>query len=184
MICAALPVAAQDANNEFGVWAGFSPRSPTVIGTAPDRQYAIAALRYGRMLLRGRHLAWEYTIDAVPAAILLQPPGPDGGRPAVYGFGISPIGFKLAFRPHSRLQPFVSASGGFVYSVQPIPIDVPGATQFNFTFHFGAGIQYFTGAHWSFSAGYRLDHISNAYRSNVNPGVDANVIFAGVSFWR
>ena len=181
---AALPAAAQQVRNEFGVWAGFSPLSPTIIGTAPDCQYAIAALRYGRMLSHGEHVAWEYTLDVVPAAILLQPLEAQGGRSAVYGFGVSPIGFKLVFRPHGRLQPFLSTSGGLVYSVQPVPIDIPGATQFNFTFHFGGGVQFFSSPHRSIVAGYRLDHISNAYRSNVNPGVDANVIFAGFSFWR
>ncbi len=182
---AALQAAGQDGRNEFGVWAGFSPRSPALIGTAPDRQYAIAALRYGRLLLlRRRRVALQYTLDAVPAAVLLQPPDPHGSRSAVYGFGVSPIGFKLAFRPRSRLQPFLSTSGGLVYSFQPVPIDIPGATQFNFTFHFGAGVEYFTSPHWSFAAGYRLDHISNAYRTDVNPGVDANVLFAGFSFWK
>jgi Lipid A 3-O-deacylase (PagL) len=183
-LCAAVPAAGQSGNNEFGVWAGFSPLSPTIIGTAPDRQYAIAALRYGRVLMRRTRVTLEYTVDAVPAAILLQPPNRGGSRSAVYGFGVSPIGWKLSFRPHARLQPFLSTSGGFVYSFEPIPINIPGATQFNFTFHFGAGLQYFSSPHRSLSAGYRLDHISNANRTNVNPGVDANVIFVGFSFWK
>ena len=32
--------------------------------------------------------------------------------------------------------------------------------------------------------GYRFQHISNAYRSSLNPGMDANVIFVGYSFFK
>lgn len=181
---AALPAAGQVGANEFGIWGGYSPHSPTIIGTVPDRQYVILALRYGRLLMQRSRVVLEYTIDAVPAAVLIKPSDMYGPRATVYGFGVSPIGFKLAFRPGRRLQPFGSMSVGFVYSLQPVPINIPDATKFNFTFHLGGGVQYFTSPHWTFTAGYRFDHISNAFRTNVNPGVDANVIFAGVSYWR
>ena len=35
---------------------------------------------------------------------------------------------------------------------------------------------------WMF--GYKYQHISNAYRGEINPGVDLNTIFVGYSFYK
>jgi hypothetical protein len=108
------------------------------------------------------------------------------GHEIVYGGGISPVGFRFDFMPRSRSQLFVAWTAGFVASVRPIPIDEHGGTQFNFTFdYFQIGFRRFNASgnrSWIF--GYKIQHISNAYRSNVNPGVDENVLFAGYSFYR
>ncbi|MGO9642294.1 MAG: acyloxyacyl hydrolase [Candidatus Acidiferrales bacterium] len=109
----------------------------------------------------------------------------NSGREAVYGGGVSPIGWKANFFRSRRLQPFGAISVGLVSSVRPVPLDVPGGTRLNFTFDFQAGFQLFEAARsHSWTIGYKLEHISNAYRSNVNPGVDANLIFVGYSFYR
>jgi len=34
------------------------------------------------------------------------------------------------------------------------------------------------------TVGYKYQHISNGYRSNINPGVDAQMIFVGFSVFR
>jgi Lipid A 3-O-deacylase (PagL) len=36
----------------------------------------------------------------------------------------------------------------------------------------------------SFTIGYKYNHISNGYRSSINPGVDLQMIFAGFSIFR
>ena len=103
----------------------------------------------------------------------------------MYGGGINPIGLKLNFLHQRRFEPFVASSLGLVTSVKPIPFDIPGEEQFNFTFDFQAGLERFNSSRsraWIF--GYRFQHISNANRSSINPGMDANVIFLGYSFFK
>ena len=56
--------------------------------------------------------------------------------------------------------------------------------QFNFTFDFGGGIQLFTKNHNAVTLGYKYDHISNAYRGQINPGFDSNVFYVGFSFFK
>jgi hypothetical protein len=197
-----IPVAGQSGaplasgTGEFGVWAGTSFANPTLIGTATNRRFVSVGLRYGFVFGVKRDLAFEYTLDLVPAAILIQPPGAQliaetanpryagQGRSAVYGAGVSPVGFKCNFARRRKWQPFVLAAGGFVYSAQPIPIPVPHATQFNFTFDCGVGVQIFTAGRKALTVGYQLDHISNAFRTNVNPGVDMHMVYVGFSVFR
>lgn len=197
-----IPVAGQGSDapgsgkNEFGVWAGTSFANPTLIGTATNRRFVNLGLRYGFIFGIKDDIAIEYTVDVIPAAILIQPPGAQlvaetgnpryagQGRSAVYGAGISPIGFKFNFARRRKYQPFFATAGGFVYSPTPIPIPVPEATRFNFTFDFGGGVQVFTAGGKALTVGYKFDHISNAFRTDVNPGVDMNVVYVGFSVFR
>ena len=174
--------------NEYGIWGGGSFDSPTLIGTAEDRKFLTLGLRYGRILGGSRRVAYEYTIDVVPLAIVFQPEfarafnrNPDH---SIYGAGISPIGFKVNFNRQGRVKPFASTSGGFLYFRRPVPIDVPLATKFNFTFEFSGGVQIFTRSRRAITLGYKFQHISNAGRSEVNPGLDANVFYAGFSLFK
>ncbi|HKC62344.1 MAG TPA: acyloxyacyl hydrolase, partial [Pyrinomonadaceae bacterium] len=124
----------------------------------------------------------------VPLAIVFQP---DFARAfnrhpdhSVYGAGISPIGFRFIFNRQGKIKPFASTSGGFLYFRRPVPVDVSLATRFNFTFEFSGGVQFFTGTRRAVTIGYRFQHISNGGRSVVNPGLDANVIYAGFSLFK
>src|SRR5262245_22416736 len=113
VICLSGPVFAQDDNqfllkrgdNEFGFWAGFSPKATTIFeglrkDEAEDRKLFIAALRYGRTLAANNSLALQWTIDAVPVAvatgtIVSRTVSPSGveifRRETAYGAGITPI---------------------------------------------------------------------------------------------
>ncbi|HKW99438.1 MAG TPA: acyloxyacyl hydrolase [Bryobacteraceae bacterium] len=201
VLAVAVGVQAQDKPfesgiNEFGAWAGYSLANPTLIGTTSNRRFINAGLRYGFVFGTKGDVAFEYTLDVVPAAILIQPPGTQvaaetgdprfagHGRRAVYGGGISPIGFKFIWRKSRKWQPFFGSTAGFVYSAEPVPIPVEGATQFNFTFDFSLGMQILRAGHQAFIVGYKYDHISNAARSSVNPGFDTGVLFAGFSMFR
>ena len=182
--------------SEFGAWAGYSLANPTLIGTTTNRRFINAGLRYGFVFGTWRGVAFEYTVDLVPAAILIQPPGTQlvaetgdrrfagQGRTAVYGAGLSPIGFKFNFRRRRMWQPFFAATAGFVYSAEAIPIPVPEATRFNFTFDFGGGLQIWRSGRKAFTVGYKFDHISNAERSRVNPGFDTAVLYTGFSVFK
>jgi Lipid A 3-O-deacylase (PagL) len=199
VIIAALPAHAQSdlsdgpstlekGTNELGVWAGGSFDSPTPLGTAEDRKYFTIGLRYGRVFAASKNIAYEYTIDLVPVAIVFQPDFAQAfsrsGASSVYGAGLSPVGFKINFSRQARFKPFVSVSGGFLYFKHPVPDDVPRATKFNWTFDFGGGVQISTGARRGVILGYKFHHISNADRSPVNPGLDANIFYIGYSFFR
>ena len=182
------PSTLQKGTSEFGLWAGGSFNSPTLIGTAEDRKYFTIGLRYGRVFATSKIVAYEYTIDFVPVAVVFQPDfarafsGPSAS--AVYGVGLSPVGFKVNFNRSGRFKPFLSTSGGFLYFKDPVPNDVPGATKFNWTFDFGGGVHISSGARRAVILGYKFQHISNGDRSQVNPGFDANVIYVGYSFFR
>jgi Lipid A 3-O-deacylase (PagL) len=188
-----------EPKNEFGVWAGYSPDSPHVIGTTSERQLGLLAARYGRTLWENHSVAIQYTLDILPLELVLQPkitkiiftsPPPhttfvEGHREYVYGGGISPFGLKMNFRRSHRLQPFVASTAGFIASVHRVPIDVPGGTLFNFQFDFQAGLQrYNSSGNRAWMLGYKLTHISNAGRAGLNPGMDGHVIFLGYSFIR
>lgn len=191
----AFPARAQEAieedTNEFSVWGGGSFDSPTIIGTAEDRKFFITGLRYGRVLATSPQVAFQYTFDAIPAAVVFQPQGSrftdagvDRGKASIYGAGLAPVGFKVYFRRQRRVKPFVDTSGGFLYFREPVPLNIPGATKFNWTFDFGGGIQISTGERRAITLGYKFHHLSNGGRSEVNPGLDANLFYVGLSIFK
>lgn len=181
----------QKRDNEWGVWGGIAFDSPTLFGQTPNAKYGHIGLRYGRVLAASKTVAFEWTIDAVPLAILsterstLVSSTPfviSVSRKAVYGAGAAPIGLKLNFRRNRRVQPFGQATGGFLYFSQQVPI--ANASQFNFTFDFSGGVQIVNRNRRSFTIGYKYHHISNGYTGFFNPGVDVQMIFAGFSIFR
>lgn len=174
--------------NEFGVWIGGSLNSPTLIGTATERRLLLLGLRYGRVLGGSRDVAIEYMADVIPLAVVFQP---DFARQfnrsddaAIYGAGVAPIGFRFIFNRRGRLKPFAETTGGFIYSRRPVPVDVEGATRFNFSFDFSGGVQFFTSARRALTVGYKFHHLSNAHRARVNPGLDSNVVYLGFSLFK
>ena len=170
--------------NEFGIWGGYAPFSSQLLGTTSGRQLLDIGLRYGRVIKHGGKVQVDYTLDVLPVATMRQPTS--SGHEVVYEGGVSPVGLRVDFLPRRRSQAFIAGTAGFVASVRPIPRDVPGGTLFNFTFDFiQIGFRRFnTNGNRAWTFGYKLQHISNAFRTNVNPGVDENVFFAGYSFYR
>ncbi|HVF29227.1 MAG TPA: acyloxyacyl hydrolase [Pyrinomonadaceae bacterium] len=188
--------------NEFGVWGGGSFDSPTLIGSAEDARFAVAALRYARVLVAGRGLVFKFTVDAIPVATLFYdsyiafPTGIasdyriERRRKSVYAAGLAPIGLQLNFARRRRVQPFASGSVGFLYFKEVIPDnrsivfpDERGA-QFNYTADFGGGIQVFIRPRRALTFGYKYHHISNGFRAPVNPGFDSNLFYAGYSIFK
>jgi len=164
----------EDTRNEFGVWGGLSFDATTLIGKTPEARFGKIGLRYGRVLAGNQSLAFSWTIDVVPVAVLsvnrftIVPTGSGSftvqrRREHTYGFGLSPIGLKLNFRRSQMLQPFVSGTAGFLYFSKEVP--VPGAARFNFTFDFGGGVQIVRNSGHAITIGYKYQHISNGYRA-------------------
>jgi len=164
--------------NEFGFWVGGSPDST---GNVEDRQLLLVALRYGRVLAAWEPVTLEYTLDIFPAAVVFEPGNVRSGSSTIYGFGLSPLGFKLNFLPQSWIQPFIAASVGVIYSQHDIP--VPDSSRFNFTPEAGLGVQFFLAPQRALTFGYKFHHISNSGISDNNPGLNSHVIYAGFSFF-
>jgi hypothetical protein len=98
------------------------------------------------------------------------------GRHWTYVQALAPIGLKYSFRTHHPLQPFAIGTGGYMYSDHPIPLDNAGS--FNFTFDFGAGVEFFRSRKRSIAIEARYHHFSNHSTAFANPGTD-NVIYKG-----
>ena len=180
----------QKGSNEFGVWGSISFDATTWIGYTPDARFGHIGVRYGRVLAASKTIAFEWTIDAIPVAVLSSSrltsirsgAGPILQRKSVYGAGISPIGLKFNFRRNKRIQPFGASTGGFIYFNENVPVS--GAARFNFTFDFQGGVQIVNSNQRSFMIGYKYNHISNGYHAPINPGVDVQMIFFGFSVFR
>jgi opacity protein-like surface antigen len=104
------------------------------------------------------------------------------GHRWTYVEGISPLGTRINLRPRSRWQPTASVITGLLLSAKKIPIDTAGS--FNFTFQLGAGIEYFRTPRQSIRLEYQLQHFSNAYTAQANPGVDDGLFKVTYAFGR
>jgi len=183
------PAGIQKRWNEFGAFGAISFDAVEVIGRTPDARFGNIGLRYGRVLAASKTVAFEWTIDIVPLAILSNSHFtfvPQGSgfvitrtRKAVYGWGAAPIGLKFNFRRNRRIEPWAQARGGFLHFNEQVPI--AGAARFNFTANYSGGVQIVNSNRRSFTIGYMFEHISNGYRAPLNPGVDVQMIFLGFS---
>jgi hypothetical protein len=104
------------------------------------------------------------------------------GRHWTYAHGLSPAGTRINLLPHSRLQPTASFLAGYILSANKIPIDSAGA--FNFTFEFGAGLEYYQSQSRSIRFEYQIQHLSNAYTAESNPGIDNGLFKMTYNFGR
>jgi opacity protein-like surface antigen len=66
--------------------------------------------------------------------------------------------------------------------MEPVPTDL--GKQFNFTFDVGAGVQVVLTSNLLLTVGYRYHHLSNGFRGQINPGVDASLFHFGVAMAR
>ena len=203
-ICSSTSVFAQDDNpfllkrgdNEFGFWAGFSPKATTMFeglrdDEAEDRRFFIAALRYGRTLAANDSLALQYTFDAVPVAvatgtIVSRTVSPTGvttfQRETAYGAGITPLGLQLDFANGSKVHPFIHVNGGLLYFNKSVPIEDSG--HLALVGEAGGGVRIFTSERRAVNIGVRFHHISNGDRAGSNRGLNQFVIYAGFSIFK
>jgi len=182
-------------DNEFGFWAGFSPKATTIFGglhddEAEDRKFFIAAFRYGRTLAANNSLALQYTLDAVPVAVAtgtIVRRTTVGGvttfqRETAYGGGITPLGLQLDFRNGSKVHPFAHVNGGLLWFNKSVPIEDAGS--FAYVGEAGGGVRIFTSERRAVSLGVRFHHISNGDRQGSNRGLNQFVIYAGFSIFK
>jgi len=135
---------------------------------------------------------FRYAPEVTALALMDQPNPAPKATPGVpiyqnlrqrfYGSGVSPVGFRASFLPSSRVQPFVSGDGGFIYFNGRVLS--PEGSQYMYTVDYGAGLTFFRKQRQSFTIGYRYQHLSNANISEHNPGTDANTFYVQVSRYR
>jgi hypothetical protein len=96
------------------------------------------------------------------------------GRRTVIEQGLSPAGVRFNLLPRRRLQPTFSSNAGYMFSTQQVP--VPNAGTFNYTFEFGAGLEFFRSRTRSMRLEYQVQHFSNKKTADANPGVDSGFV--------
>jgi hypothetical protein len=172
--------------HEFGAWWGLSLVSGPIWGYDKDVKYMPVDLTYSYRFLSGTKWNFRYAPEMTALAMLDEPnpaaTDPFNQRKRTYGSGVSPVGFRLSFLPESRVQPFLSTDGGFIYFDDRVLS--PQGSQFMYTIDFGGGIEIFRKARQALSIGYRYQHLSNANISLHNPGTDANTFYVAVSRFR
>jgi opacity protein-like surface antigen len=104
------------------------------------------------------------------------------GKQNTYAAAVTPIGIRVSAMPRWILQPSIALDLGFVVSARDIPLD--DCSQFNYTFAFGPGLQFFNSPHTSLRVEYLYRHISNAGQGAQNPGIDQGVVRLTVSMRR
>jgi lipid A 3-O-deacylase PagL len=63
----------QEGGNEYEVWSGYSPSSLQWIGKTEGRRLFMAGFGWRRVILASNSVAWKFTVDTVPIALVSQP---------------------------------------------------------------------------------------------------------------
>ena len=190
------PFLLKRGDNEFGAWAGFSPKATTIFGglrddEAEERKFFIAAFRYGRTLAANDSLALQYTLDAIPVALatgtIVSRTTTPGGvttfqRETAYGAGVTPLGLQLDFANGAKVHPFIHVNGGLLWFNKSVPIEDAG--KLALVGEAGGGIRIFTSERRALNIGVRFHHISNGDRTGSNRGLNQFVITAGFSVFK
>ena len=178
--------------HEFGAWWGLSMTSGSIWGYDRDVYYMPIDVNYSYLFNpHGTHWNFRYAPEVTALAMLDEPQKglPSRGAPnrqylrkRTYGSGVSPVGFRTSFAPGSRVQPFLSTNGGFIYFDDRVLS--PQGSQFMYTMDFGGGVTIYRKQRQSISFGYRYQHLSDANISLHNSGTDANTFYFAVSRYR
>ena len=171
----------------------YSPRGGSW-GLISNRRVYFTGVRGEWVLEANRRLAWAYTAEWVPLAVVERtidhetvhcydtPSGSicevDRSARVAVGTGASPVGFKLYVNPAGSMRFFANGSGGMIAFSSDVP--VYSSRRLNFMFDYGGGVDFVLRDGRAATIGYRFHHISNAGSGRVNPGLDANILYLGL----
>ena len=177
----------------FGAFLGAAHNSPVTprLGTTPGRDHYFVGLQAQTTVLKVGGARLSYGLQFVPAMIVrgrtlplyyyVSPEEPETCIDnTAYAFAFSPFAIELAVPVAGRVAVYGAAAGGMIFFNKPFP--VPEAQSSNFTIEWGGGILVRVGQKQWVQAGYKFHHLSNAYNAQVNPGLDAHMIYLG--FWK
>lgn len=191
------------STNALSVWAGGSFATGGLIGNIQRARVGLLGVRYHRLLApsspnpipSGPTLT--YTADLVPVLRLSIPSSAlpqlpanasstEEGSPVLpsrdlttYGLGVRPAGLRLTFRGGQHLQPFIAGSTGLALFNRSVPNTM--GRSLNFMFDMGVGVRVLLTSTLTLTTGYRYYHLSNGFRGQINPGVDANLFQLGLT---
>ena len=183
-------------NRCIGIWMGLSPNSRVGEFAIPHRQLVLIGARAEWVIEAWRSATLAAMSDIVPVAVITHTPTystrevvfPGGGtiqlkeqtgNKPVYGAGGMPFGFKLRVGSSPNVRLFGATSVGGLWFTRDVPI--PDARKFNFAFEYGGGIEFGRRNHRTIILGYKFHHLSNANSAAINPGLDSDVIYVGIS---
>jgi len=181
---------------EITPYIGVAVNSPSrhFIGVTPDRNHLFVGVHATVNIVRRERWTFSYAPEVVPLLLVTGNPrvivvtneegtGLFPGNPGpVAGFAVSPLGLEYQRRLDDRWRLYGAMAGGVVWFSRDVPI--PFARSFNYTFEGGGGFLWRRTAHTSLRFGYKLNHLSNNYTAQENPGLDGHVFVLGVSFNR
>lgn len=185
----AVALPAQRTVIEAAAWSispyvGVARHSPVgqAWGITPDRSHTFVGLHLEAPVLRIGPATLLYAPSITPVMRITHQPGAgsdDVKRPSVWGAGISPFGLALRIDVAPRFAIFGRSTVGAAWFTRQVP--VPDSREFNFVLAWGGGIEIHRSASQSVEVGYKFHHLSNLYSRPQNPGLDANLFYAG---WR
>jgi hypothetical protein len=165
-------------------------------GLTPDRNHWLIGAQFATPVLRAGPVTLAYAPNVVPLFVLSNNPrygtvvvntprGPvsaraETGRGPVYGYAVMPFGLRLSARVRPGLDAFAAGGVGGVRFARDVPVE--GARRANVTLEWGGGVVARAGARRRVLAGYKFHHLSNAYSAGRNPGVDADLFYAGLGW--
>jgi hypothetical protein len=134
------------------------------------------------------HAQTDYVAEVLPFVLLQEPTKSDyHGYPTttqrrlVPGIGISPIGFRLLWRPGRVWQPYMEEKGGMVGFTHKVLN--ANATYENFTLQSSTGLLIKTHSRFALRVGLYSDfHMSNGFMVPTNPGLDVMNANFGLSY--
>jgi hypothetical protein len=193
-----LPTLTVRAPNSYGGWIAGVRNSAfrTRTGSPGHRDFFLASFRAAWVLGdEKRPVSGRYFVDVIPMAVSTGMPEylwnnrcqPDtlcpGATPILhnaYAFGITPLGWALAFnRGPASLT--LEASGGGLWFSRRIPD--PLAARFNFTASAGPTLELRMTSSEALRIGYLWHHTSNGGTGKVNPGMNSGILAVGM-LWR
>lgn len=178
---------------EWTPYLGIAQHSPvgTHWGVTPDRSHLVLGIHAAATVARLQRLELAYAPEFVPLLRISNNPDyrlvrPDlieiTGRSPVYGAGFSPVGVEARLRVTRALTVFGAGAAGWLWFTRAVP--EPEARAFNYTFEFGGGARVQLGDALRVRVGYKFHHLSNLYTGVVNPGVDGNIFYTGLGWYR
>ena len=185
--------------HRFSLIGGGSVATGGFIGNVRRSEYRLVGIRYHMRLYprlgedaaeRGRTPTLTYTADVLPLVHVSVPEGvvPENVFSARAGYtsgvttrgmGVSPVGLRINFRASAPVQPFIAGSAGILYFQDRVPD--PRGQHTNFMVDFGGGVQCVLTPGFTLTLGYRYHHLSNGFRGEINPGIDAHLLYLGAT---
>jgi hypothetical protein len=174
---------------------GFSWHSPagSLWGTITHRRILLTGLRWEWVVSASRHVAFSSTVE-LPLAVVQRTSSDtascwetslfertcrlDRSANLAVGAGLTPFGFKLYVNHGRQNRWFLNGAGGAMFFSTDVP--VRGSRRFNYSLEGGAGVEMLQPGGRAITLGYKFYHISNASTGEINPGLDANVLYVGL----